>query len=47
MSDTERGIKENLMNAHIPVLGNEAIPIELKPMYPALIAAPSPPFGCF
>ena len=31
MSDTERGMKENLMNAHIPVLGNEAIPIMIKP----------------
>ena len=40
-------MKKNLMNTHIPVLGNKAIPIELKPMYPALIAAPSPPFDCF
>lgn len=40
-------MKKNLMNTHIPVLGNKAIPIELKPMYPALIAAPSPPFGVF
>lgn len=41
-SDTESGIKHNLMNTHIPVLGYKVIQIELKPMYPALIMPSSP-----